>query len=197
MNLIFATGNAHKLEEVHAVLPKAFKLISLKDLSFDFDIPETGNTLEDNALIKARFIYNRFGDNVFSEDTGLEIDALHGDPGVLTARYAGDQKNADDNMSKVLHELSDAENRSARFRAVIALIYNQKEYLFEGVLNGHIGLEKKGSEGFGYDPIFIPEGYEKTAAELGPTIKNKISHRVRALSKMLDFLSSLDPIKTD
>lgn len=189
MNLIFATGNAHKLEEVTAVLPKAFTLISLKDLSFDYDIPETGDTLEDNALIKARFIYNRFGYNVFAEDTGLEINALNGDPGVFTARYAGDQKNADDNMDKVLRELADMENRNARFRAVIALIFNQKEYLFEGILNGHIGMEKKGTEGFGYDPIFIPEGYDKTAAELGAGVKNQISHRVRALSKMLEFLT--------
>jgi len=188
MNLIFATGNAHKLEEVTAVLPKAFTLISLKDLSFDYDIPETGDTLEDNALIKARFIYNRFGENVFAEDTGLEIDALNGDPGVLTARYAGSQKNADDNMDKVLQNLSHSENRKARFKAVIALIFEQQEYLFEGILNGHICTEKKGTEGFGYDPIFIPEGYDKTAAELGATVKNQISHRVRALSKMLEFL---------
>lgn len=189
MNLIFATGNAHKLEEVNAVLPKAFNLISLKNLSFDYDIPETGDTLEDNALIKARFIYNRFGDNVFAEDTGLEIEALNGEPGVLTARYAGDQKNADDNMDKVLAELATTDIRDARFRAVIALIFNQKEYLFEGILKGQIGLEKKGTEGFGYDPIFIPEGYDQTAAELGAVVKNQISHRVRALSNMLEFLA--------
>jgi len=190
--LIFATGNAHKLEEVSAVLPAGFELISLKDLAFDYDIPETGATLEDNALIKARFIFNRFGEHTFSEDTGLEIEALNGSPGVMTARYAGDQKDATDNMDKVLKELTSHSDRKARFRAVIALIYNEKEYLFEGILNGTIAKAKTGNQGFGYDPIFIPEGYTQSAAALGPDIKNKISHRVRALQKMLEFLKGLD-----
>ena len=186
--LIFATGNSHKLEEVSAVLPSGFQLISLKDLSFDYDIPETGDTLEDNALIKARFIHNRFGQNTFAEDTGLEIEALNGDPGVLTARYAGDQRDATDNMDKVLDNLSNQSNRKARFRAIIALIFNDKEYLFEGIMNGTIATEKTGDQGFGYDPIFIPDGYTESAAALGVEVKNKISHRVRALNKMLEFL---------
>ena len=188
MTLIFATGNAHKLEEVMAVIPSKFDLSSLKDLNFNYDIPETGDTLEDNALIKARFIHQKYGKNVFSEDTGLEITALEGLPGVITARYAGAHRSHDDNMDKVLSELENCTDRSAQFRAVIALILDNTEYLFEGILKGRIGFEKKGNEGFGYDPIFIPEGYDKTAAELGPTIKNKISHRVRALDKMIDFL---------
>lgn len=190
MKLIFATGNAHKLEEVMAVIPPKFELSSLKDLNFNYDIPETGDTLEDNALIKARFIHQKYGMNVFSEDTGLEIDALGGLPGVITARYAGEHRSHDDNMDKVLSELKNKDDRTAHFRAVIALILNNTEYLFEGILKGQIGFEKKGSEGFGYDPIFIPEGYEQTAAELGPAIKNAISHRVRALDKMVTFLGN-------
>jgi len=188
VKLIFATGNAHKLEEVMAVIPSGFELLSLQDLDLNYDIPETGDTLEENALIKARFIHQKYGANVFSEDTGLEITALDGMPGVKTARYAGPQRNHDDNMDKVLSELKDVDDRSAQFRAVIALILNNTEYLFEGILKGHIGFEKKGTQGFGYDPIFIPEGYEQTAAELGPAVKNRISHRVRALGKMVQHL---------
>lgn len=191
MKLIFATGNAHKLEEVQAVIPDQFSLLSLKDLLFDFDIPETGDTLEANALIKARFIHQKFGENVFAEDTGLEITALNGLPGVITARYAGPQRDHNDNMDKVLTELNSHADRSAQFRAVIALIYENTEYLFEGILTGTIGFEKKGDQGFGYDPIFIPTGYDRTAAELGPEIKNQISHRVRALAKMVAFLDDL------
>lgn len=190
MKLIFATGNAHKLEEVSAVIPAKFDLQSLKDLDFDYDIPETGSTLEQNALIKARFMHRKFKMNVFAEDTGLEITALNGMPGVITARYAGPQRDHDDNMNKVLTELQDQSDRSAQFRAVIALIYDNTEYLFEGILTGHIGFEKKGEFGFGYDPIFVPEDYHQSAAELGPDIKNQISHRVRALNKMVEFLGS-------
>ncbi len=191
MKLIFATGNAHKLEEVQAVIPSAFSVLSLKDLEFEYDIPETGDTLEDNALIKARFIHQKYGDNVFAEDTGLEITALDGLPGVITARYAGPQRDHNNNMAKVLHELSSHEDRSAQFRAVIALIYENTEYLFEGILTGTMSVIKKGDQGFGYDPIFIPTGYDKTAAELGPAVKNQISHRVRALAKMVAFLNDL------
>ena len=190
MKLIFATANAHKMEEVMAVIPSTFELLSLKDLEFNYDIPETGDTLEENALIKARFIHQKYGTNVFSEDTGLEVHALGGLPGVITARYAGVQRNHIDNMDKVLMELKDKDDRSAQFRAVIALILNNTEYLFEGILKGRIGFEKNGSQGFGYDPIFIPEGYDKTAAELGSAIKNTISHRVRALNKMVNFLDA-------
>lgn len=190
VKLIFATGNAHKLEEVMAVIPPKFELSSLKDLDFNYDIPETGDTLEDNALIKARFIHQKFGANVFSEDTGLEIHALGGLPGVITARYAGAHRSHEDNMQKVLSELNGKDDRSAQFRAVIALILDNTEYLFEGILKGHISFDKKGSQGFGYDPIFIPEGYDQTAAELGPAVKNKISHRVRALDNMVAFLNS-------
>lgn len=188
MKLIFATSNAHKLEEVNAVIPDHIKLSGLHDLGFTYDIPETGDTLEENALIKARFIHNKYGQNVFAEDSGLEITALDGAPGVITARYAGIERDNDKNMDLVLSNLQDHKDRSARFRAIIALIIDDQEYLFEGILDGRISHVKKGDKGFGYDPIFIPDGYEKTSAELGFVVKNKISHRVRALFKMLEHL---------
>jgi len=192
MKLIFATSNAHKLEEVQAVLPAHIRLSGLHDLGYYDEIEEYGDTLEENALIKARFIHQKYGQNVFSEDTGLEIKALKGAPGVVTARYAGPQRDNEMNMDLVLSQLVDHKDRTARFRAVIALIMDNKEYLFEGILNGKISHGKKGEHGFGYDPIFIPEDYDQTSAELGSIVKNQISHRTRALQKMLKHVKSIE-----
>ena len=184
--LIFATNNAHKLHEVSALLPN--KILSLNDINCYDDIPETADTLEGNALQKARYVYKKFGIDCFADDTGLEVEALNNAPGVYSARYAGEQKNPQDNMNKLLTELADKENRNARFRTVIALIINGKEYLFEGEVRGVIEREKRGTEGFGYDPIFTPEGFDKTFAELPLEVKNNISHRGRAVAKLTEFL---------
>ena len=189
--LVFATNNAHKLEEVAAILGDQVELLSLNDISCQTDIPETADTLEGNALLKAQYIYNNFGINCFADDTGLEIEALNNEPGVYSARYAGENKNPEANMLKVLDNLREKENRKARFRTVIALILNGKEYLFEGIINGKITNSKQGSAGFGYDPIFMPEGYNETFAELGNNIKNKISHRALAINKLSDFLKTI------
>ena len=189
--LVFATNNAHKLEEVAAILGDKVELLSLNDIGCHTDIPETADTLEGNALLKAQYIYNNFGINCFADDTGLEIEALNNEPGVYSARYAGENKNPEANMLKVLDNLREKENRKARFRTVIALILNGKEYLFEGIINGKITNSKQGSAGFGYDPIFMPEGYNETFAELGNNIKNKISHRALAINKLSDFLKTI------
>jgi XTP/dITP diphosphohydrolase len=187
--LIFATANPHKLEEVGKVIDHSkFELVNLKDVGITEDIEETGDTLEANALIKARYVVERTKSNVFSEDTGLEVDSLGGDPGVITARYAGTQKDAHDNMDLLIKNLEGKEDRSAQFRAVIALIIDGQEVLFEGIVRGSIAKEKSGVEGFGYDPIFIPEGYDKTFAELPDEIKLGMSHRTRAVNKMVKFL---------
>jgi len=190
-NLIFASGNAHKLEEVKAILNlPQFNLKSLKDIDFHEDIEETATTLEGNALIKARTIYENYGGNVFAEDTGLEVFALNNAPGVYSARYAGEHKNSEDNMNLLLTNLKSKSNRRARFRTVAALIYNDKEYLFEGEVNGEISTEKSGNQGFGYDPIFVPDGYTKSFADLPATIKNVISHRYNAIIKLSQFLKA-------
>lgn len=185
--LVFATNNDHKLHEVANLLGNKYRLLSLKDVGCMEDIPETANTLEGNALLKARYVFEKYGKNCFSDDTGLEVEVLNNEPGVLSARYAGEEKNAESNMNKLLHELIGKENRSARFRTVVALILNGKKYLFEGEVKGRIIDEKKGKEGFGYDPIFKPDGYEKTFAELTLSEKNILSHRARAIKKMVDF----------
>lgn len=188
-DLVFATGNSHKLIEVKAILNlPQFNLLSLKDIGFHDDIAETATTLKGNALIKSRTIYNTYGGNVFSEDTGLEVFALNNEPGVYSARYAGEQKNSEDNMCLLLEKLSTKSSRRARFRTIAALIYNDKEYLFEGEVYGEIALEKSGNQGFGYDPIFIPDGYAKSFADLPDTIKNVISHRYNAIIKIGQFL---------
>lgn len=191
MKLVFATNNQHKLEEVSAILDNSIELLSLKDINCNTDIPETADTLEGNALLKAQYIYNNFGINCFADDTGLEVEALNNEPGVYSARYAGENKNPEANMFKVLDNLREKENRKARFRTVIALILNGKEYLFEGIINGKITNSKQGSAGFGYDPIFMPEGYNETFAELGNNIKNKMSHRALAINKLYDFLKTI------
>ncbi len=191
MNLVFATNNTHKLHEVSELLQDKVQLLSLNDINCTDDIPETADTLEGNALQKARYIYKKFGMNCFADDTGLEVEVLNNAPGVYSARYAGKQKSSEDNMNKLLSELTDKSNRNARFRTVIALIIDSKEHLFEGEVRGVIEKEKHGNAGFGYDPIFTPESYNKTFAELPLSIKNEIGHRGRAVKKLVHFLSSL------
>lgn len=191
-SLVFATGNLHKLEEVQGLLGKDFALSCLKDVGITEDIPETAMTLQENALQKARYVYHKCNCACFADDTGLEVDALQGEPGVFSARYAGPQKDSLANMQLVLSKLEGKQNRSARFKTVIAYIDDAgNEYLFEGKVEGIIIEEPTGSEGFGYDPIFVPQGYDKTFAELPLSIKNAIGHRGKAMQKLLDFLTVL------
>lgn len=190
--LVFATNNAHKLEEVADILKDKVALVSLNDIDCHTDIPETADTLEGNALLKSSYIHTHYGLDCFGDDTGLEVEALNGAPGVYSARYAeGEGHDAEANMRKLLHEMEGVENRKAQFRTAISLILDGKEYLFEGVVKGEITKEKRGDSGFGYDPIFRPEGYEQTFAELGIDIKNQISHRALAVKKLCEFLQSL------
>lgn len=186
--IVFATNNQHKLDEIRNILKGKFKVEGLRDIGFTGDIPETGSTLKENASIKSLFVFQKFGMNCFSDDTGLEIEALDGKPGVYSARYAGEEANAMKNIEKVLAEMSGAENRSACFRTVISLIMNGEEYFFEGKVAGNIILGKRGNTGFGYDPIFIPNGYDKTFAEMDLSLKNQISHRSIATKKLVKFL---------
>jgi XTP/dITP diphosphohydrolase len=186
--LVFATNNLHKLEEVSAILGDKIEILSLKDIHCDVDISETADTLEGNALLKAEYINKTYGLDVFADDTGFEIEVLNNEPGIYSARYAGENKSAQANMLKVLEKLEDINNRNAQFRTVIALIMDGKTHLFEGIIKGTILKEERGEAGFGYDPIFVPEGYDKTFAELGNNIKNEISHRAMAVRKLSDFL---------
>ena len=186
--LVFATNNAHKLEEVRAILGNDFQIASLKEIGCYDDIPETADTLEGNAMQKAQYIKEKFGMDCFADDTGLEVEALNNAPGVFSARYAGPGHDSEANMKKLLSEMQGKENRKARFRTVIALLLDGKEYTFEGIVKGNIIEEKRGDSGFGYDPIFVPEGYDLTFAELGNDIKNKISHRAEAVKKLSAFL---------
>lgn len=206
MKIVFATNNEHKLSEIRSILGGSIEVLSLKDIGCDVDIPETGTTLEENALQKAQYIYDHYHLSVFADDTGLEVDALNGAPGIYSARYASMEAGAHEashdaeaNMSRLLRELGENNNRRARFRTVIALILKKdvcpcgctsiKEiHQFEGIVEGQIIRERRGGEGFGYDPIFQPDGYEETFAELGMEIKNHISHRARAVKKLADFL---------
>ena len=189
--LVFATNNAHKLEEVAAILGDKVELLSLNDIGCQADIPETAETLEGNALLKSSYIYKNYHLDCFADDTGLEVEALNGAPGVYSARYAGGEgHDAQANMLKLLHELDGKENRKAQFRTAISLILDGKEYLFEGVIKGEIIKEKRGDSGFGYDPVFMAEGYDRTFAELGNDIKNQISHRALAVQKLCEFLQS-------
>lgn len=191
MKIVFATNNQHKLEEIRHILGEQFEIVSLQDIGCNTDIPETGETLEENALIKARYVYEHYGLDCFADDTGLEVDALGGEPGVRSARYAeGAGHDSEANMSKLLANLKENNNRKARFRTVIALIIKGKEQLFEGVVRGEISRSRSGSEGFGYDPIFVPEGYDRSFAELGAEIKNSISHRARAVEKLAERLNA-------
>ena len=188
MTIIFASNNEHKIREVRSMLGNNFNLLSSSDVNILDDIPENEPHLEGNALSKARFIHSKTGLNVFADDTGLEIEALNGLPGVHSARFAGESKNSAANIEKVLLLLGKSENRNARFRTVIALILDKKEYLFEGIVTGTITREKRGAEGFGYDPVFVPDGKRITFAEMDLVEKNSISHRARAFEKLILFL---------
>ena len=214
MKIVFATNNKHKLSEIRAILGDAFEVVSLADIGCHEDIPETGQTLEENALMKAEYIYNKYHLSCFADDTGLEVEALNGAPGVYSARYAameatvpagspaGISHDSEANMARLLRELANNNNRKARFRTVIAFIEKKDVcpcgctsiklvHQFEGIVNGEITTEKSGAEGFGYDPIFRPDGYDKTFAELGADIKNQISHRARATQKLAEYLKTL------
>ena len=190
MELIFGTHNHNKVEEINKLLPPNFTVKSLTDLKYDSEIEESGTTLEENALIKAKTIFNTFKKNCFADDSGLEVFALGGKPGVFSARYAGNQKNTEDNTNKILHELKGIDDRKAQFRTVIALIFDGTEYLFEGIIKGEISPSPRGLNGFGYDPIFIPKKHHVTFAQLTLSEKNKISHRSRAFQKLIEFLKS-------
>ncbi len=191
MELIFASHNAHKAEEIRQLLPLTLKLYTLSDINYKDEIPETGSTLEENARIKAQTIFNKVKHPVFADDTGLEVEALGGAPGVYSARFAGEEGNAVANMKKLLKEMEGIENRKAQFRCCIVLIINNTEYVFNGIVRGTIALSPKGNNGFGYDPVFIPEGDIHTFAELPLCVKNTISHRTLAIKQMVNFLSQI------
>tara|TARA_B110000495_G_C22992308_1_gene584538 strand:+ start:36 stop:617 length:582 start_codon:yes stop_codon:yes gene_type:complete len=189
MNIIFATSNLNKLKEIENLIPKGININNLKDLNFNEEIPENEKTIEGNAIYKAKFIHAKFNVNVFADDTGLEVEALNGEPGVYSARYAGKECNSHKNIEKLLKNLINNKNRKARFKTIIALILNGKLYQFEGIVNGLISHSLKGNKGFGYDPVFVPEGYSKSFAELSLCEKNKISHRSIAVKKLISFIS--------
>jgi len=195
MTIIFATNNDHKIREIKSMLPAEISISSLSDINYLNDIPEPFNTLEENAMAKAQTIYKLTGMPTFSDDTGLEIECLNGLPGVMSARFAGEAKNMDDNIEKVLRLMENETNRKARFRTIIALIIDDREYFFEGIVRGTIIREKLGQSGFGYDPVFIPEGSNLTFAEMTASEKNRISHRAEALSKLVAFLSTTPAIQ--
>lgn len=191
MKLVFATNNQHKLHEVKEMLGGRFEILSLQDINCNEEIPETADTLDGNASQKSMYVYEKYGVNCFADDTGLEVEALNNDPGVYSARYAGPQKSSEDNMQKLLLALNKINNRKARFRTVISLILDGKETLFEGKVEGEILKGKQGEEGFGYDPIFKPNGFNTSFAEMDLEEKNKISHRGRAVAKLTDYLKSI------
>jgi XTP/dITP diphosphohydrolase len=186
--IVFATGNPHKIKEVKELLNNKFEIIGLQDIGCQEDIPETQPTIEGNALQKARYVVDNYGVNCFAEDTGLEIESLNMEPGVYSARYAGEQRSSEDNMNLVLEKLKSQDNRKARFKTVVALIIDGEEFTFEGIVNGEIAFEKTGKDGFGYDPIFLPEDQKISFAEMGSAEKNKISHRGRAVRKLIEWL---------
>ena len=189
INLIFATSNQNKVLEIQKILPKKFNIKSLKDLNYFEDVPENENTIEGNAIFKAKYIYKKFNINVFADDTGLEVEALNGEPGVHSARYAGTTRNSEKNIKKLLKNLKNIKNRNARFKTVIALIIDNKLHIFSGIVEGYILDSPKGNNGFGYDPIFCPNGFDKSFAELTLKEKNLISHRSFAMKKLIDFIS--------
>lgn len=191
MKLVFATNNKHKLQEVRDIIGSGVEILSLADINCNDDIPETADTLDGNALIKARYIYEKYNVNCFADDTGLEVDALDGAPGVYSARYAGDEHDSEANMRKLLENLTGKNNRDAQFRTVIALIIDGEEKLFNGIVKGRITEEKRGDSGFGYDPIFVPEGYSESFAQMDSSTKNSISHRYRATKQLSDYLEAL------
>ncbi|MBK7231520.1 MAG: RdgB/HAM1 family non-canonical purine NTP pyrophosphatase [Saprospiraceae bacterium] len=189
MQLLFASANAHKLSEINAVIPEWINIISMKDFGIHVELPETGHTIEENAIQKARAFYKLCGQDCFSEDSGLEVTALNDEPGVDTAMYAGPQRDAGDNMDLLLKNLEGKSNRDAQFRTVIALIFKGELQLFEGVVRGKIAIQKSGNTGFGYDPLIIPEGHDQTFAQLSESVKTSMSHRTNAVKKMLDYLN--------
>ena len=191
MKLVFASNNLNKIKEIQSILNGSIELLSLEEIGCYEEIPETAETIEGNAILKANYVTEKFGYDCFADDTGLEVTALNGEPGVYSARYAGEQKSAEDNMTKLLKSLKNKEDRSAQFKTVIALNLNGQQHLFTGIAKGKIILEKKGNHGFGYDPIFQPENYAETFAELSSEIKNKISHRAKATQQLIDFLNSI------
>ena len=191
MQLVFATNNQNKIKEVQALIPEHITLLSLKDIGCFEEVPETQLTIEGNAIQKAEYIKEHYGFDCFADDTGLEVKALNRDPGVLSARYAGVQRDAHDNMNKLLRELNDKPNRDAQFKTVIALNLNNNLHTFTGVCKGEITTTKKGDSGFGYDPIFKPDGYDQTFAEMDLSLKNQIGHRGKAVTKLVEFLGSL------
>ncbi len=186
--IVFATNNTHKLQELQQIISEHFDLLSLKEIGCEEEIPETAETIEENSMQKAEYVYDKYKIDCFADDTGLEIEALNGRPGVYSARYAGEEKNMEKNIDKILNELKGKKNRSARFKTVISLIYEGKKYQFEGIVNGKIIEEKRGVGGFGYDPVFMPQGYNITFAEMPADVKNKISHRGKAVQKLVEFL---------
>ena len=188
MKLVFATNNRHKLDEVRAIVGDRVEVLSLNDIECHDEIPETADTLQGNALIKARYIYEKYGLDCFADDTGLEVEALGGEPGVYSARYAGEECSSEANIQKLLHNLTGKSNRKAQFRTVIALIINGEEKLFNGIVKGSITEEKRGDSGFGYDPIFIPEGFSESFAQMSSEQKNSISHRYRATEQLSNYL---------
>ena len=191
MKLVFASNNKNKIQEIQALVPNTIQIVSLEDIGCTEDIPETADTIEGNAILKANYVTSNYGYDCFADDTGLEVEALNGAPGVYSARYAGEQKDANDNMDKLLSELKDESNRKANFKTVIALNLNGKQNLFTGIINGKIIEEKIGTNGFGYDPIFVADGYEKTFAELTMEEKSTISHRGIAVKELILFLQKL------
>lgn len=190
MKIVFATNNLHKLEEIRKISEGQLEILSLSDINCHDDIPETGDTLQENALIKARFVKEKYALDCFADDTGLEVEALNNAPGIYSSRYAGEDGNSENNMRKLLHDLNSIENRAARFKTVIALILHTEEHFFEGEIAGEIINIKQGTNGFGYDPIFKPNGYDKTFGELSNEMKNRLSHRAIATQKLASFLLS-------
>jgi len=189
MKIVFATNNANKIKEIQSMLPESIEIISLESIGCHEDIPETANTIEGNAIMKANYVTEKYGYDCFADDTGLEVEALNGEPGVYSARYAGEQKSAEDNMNKLLLNLEKSTNRNAQFKTVITLNLKGKQYLFTGIAKGEITLEKSGNHGFGYDPIFRPEGFQETFAELSLETKNAISHRGKVTRELIAFLN--------
>ena len=191
MKIVFASNNKNKIQEIQSMLPESIQIVSLESIGCFEEIPETADTIEGNAILKANYITQKYGFDCFADDTGLEVDSLDGQPGVYSARYAGEQRNADDNMNKLLEQLLDKPNRNAQFKTVIALNLKGKQHLFTGIASGEITLEKMGTGGFGYDPIFKPTGFENTFAELSLEVKNEISHRGKATKALLEFLKNI------
>ena len=190
MQIVFASSNKNKILEIQSILPETIHILSLEDIGCLEEIPETADTIEGNAVLKANYVTSKYGYDCFADDTGLEVAVLNGAPGVFSARYAGKQCNSEDNMNKLLHDLSDKSNRKAQFKTVIALNINGKQELFTGIAEGEITVEKTGTKGFGYDPIFQPIGYKETFAELSLEVKNEISHRGKATQKLINFLKT-------